>query len=93
MTELAKRKADDRALAGLGLSDPNSSRKQEAAAASWDAFRKLAKLRIGDTAYIAGKRVILDQLTPVGGGLIRVRGTSTDGFTNGDYRPSDFSLI
>jgi hypothetical protein len=77
--------------AGLGADDPLLAFKQRQNVEAWDAFRQLAKFKIGDRAWVNGNFVTLTRITPVGGGLVRIEGHYPGGAVDGRFPPSAVS--
>jgi hypothetical protein len=66
---------------------------QKKASDAWDKFCTVARFRVGGHCKIAGQRVTIQEMRPVTGGRVYIKGYFAGGVIDGQYRPDDLDEV
>jgi hypothetical protein len=66
---------------------------QKTTAEAWAKFCTVARFRVGGHCKIAGNTVSIQEMRPVTGGRVHIKGTYVGGVIDGQYKPEDLDTI
>jgi hypothetical protein len=66
---------------------------QKTTSEAWAKFCTVARFKVGGHCKIGGHTVSIDNIKPITGGLVYVKGTFVGGVIDGQYRPEDLDTV
>jgi len=66
---------------------------QKTTAEAWAKFCTVARFKVGGSVKIGGHNVSIEEMRPVTGGRVYIKGYYTGGVIDGQYRPEDLDTV